>query len=131
MFEYRITLPSCCTSSSCPHCCIPEEQLTFETKGKQFPVEHFRETFNVPLGFSNEVTMEMKFFAPVTTYCRNSRVMEVIKDPAYMEYRMLARRIFRKLPVSAADLESKLQGIANLGGYVGKIGHRGHFSLCL
>ena len=78
---------------------------------QRFSAELFRETYTPPLGFSNEVTMEVKFLVPMDHYARNSRLLESIRSPAYLEYKKVAKKIYKREPVTVTDLEKTMKAI--------------------
>ena len=64
--------------------------------------------------------MELKFLAPMDHYARNSRLLESIRSPAYLEYKKVAEKIYKREPVAVTNLEKKMKAIPQRGPYTAK-----------
>ena len=51
--------------------------------------------------------MELKFLVPMDHYARNSRLLESIRSPPYLEYKKVAEKIYKRQPVAVTHLENK------------------------
>ena len=51
--------------------------------------------------------MELKFLVPMDHYARNSRLLESTHSPPYLEYKEVAKKIYKREPVAVTNLEKK------------------------